>query len=365
MTEALSSPAADTPPEDTGRPGPRRPLVMVVAVVALLVAAGGAVAWWALDPDPRDAAKDYFARLADGDAAGALLAVDRRTIGAELSAGSPLLTDAALSDSASRPQAMTITRVVERGDAATMTVRYEANGAAITQTLTAHRRGRAFELENPFVRLSFAHPPAVNATRVTVNGVVLPVASTGAAVAAFPGAYAVAVDSNALFAGRAATAVPGAGGAAAVTLPPPSLSAEGRTNADAAIAAALEQCATKIFQRQPTCPEIKLFDPSEPTSMTPLSAIPLPADARVGTIVVGGSVNIAAQVTRQPACAYTPAADAADHVTFTGTGGVIHWSMQIALPGGTPVPGRSGDTPITPTGKVTIGTDGQLQVTFA
>jgi hypothetical protein len=289
--------------EPAGRPRWRR--VLVAAAALVLVAAGGVVAWRMFTPDPRDVAKDYFARLAAGDANGALRAIDMSSIGADLPTADPLLSNAALNDLAARPTAMTITHVTEDGDTATLTVQYKANGSTVTQTLQAKRQGRRFVLESPLVRLSFTNLAADNKTRVTVNGVAIEPAKGGPA---FPGAYAVAVHGNALFAGRSAAAVPSAGATATVRLAPVSLSPDGQTKADAAVTAALQQCAANNFQPQPTCPEVHtctrrpcFFDSTMPPGGVPLKDLPT---GSITTTTV--TADVAAKVTRFPVCTYHP-----------------------------------------------------------
>jgi hypothetical protein len=328
----------------------------------VLVAAGGVLAWRALTPDPRDVAKEYFTRLAAGDANGALRAIDKSSIGADLPTYAPLLSDAALSDPTSRPQAMTIIHVAQAGDTARLTVQYQANGSTVTQTLKAQRRGRGFALESPLVRLSFANLAAADKVRVTVNGVAVDPAKGGPA---FPGAYAVTADGNALFAGRSAAAVPSPDATATVMLPPPSLSADGRAKADAAVAAALQQCAANHFEPQPTCPEVSIFHPGSFTSGSPPD-VSLTTDRPVGTVVTTTVTgDIAVKVTRLPVCTYTPDADSVDHVTFSSADGVVHWDINLTLANGTQLASNSSDTPIAPKGRVSLDANGQLQVTFA
>ena len=351
-------------PHDGLAPGAgrrRRLRIVAAAVVVVLVAAGGVVGWQVLTPDPRDVAKEYFTRLAAGDANGALRAIDKSSIGADLPTSDLLLTDAALRDPASRPKAMTITHVAQAGDTATMTVQYQANSSTVTQTLKAQRRGRGFALESPLVRLTFVNLDAADSAAVTVNGVAVHPAK---ADVAFPGAYAVTADGNALFAGRSAAAVPSPNATAAIVLPPPSLSAEGRTKADAAVAAALQQCAANHFQPQPTCPEIAVF----PTGFAfdPAMDIPLPPNPQAGPVVVTTATSqTTIKVTRLPVCAYAPDANSVDHVTFSSADGVIHWDIHLTLANGTVLASKSGDTPIAPKGRVGLNANGQIQVTFA
>jgi hypothetical protein len=340
----------------------RRVLVSAAVLVLLLVAAGGVVAWRALTPDPRDVAKDYFARLAAGDANGALKAVDKGPLGAGLPASDPLLSDAALHDPASRPVAMTIARVSRHNDAATLTVQYKANGSTITQTLEAKRQGRRFVLESPLVRLSFTNLAAGNTTRVTVNGVAVDPAKGGPA---FPGAYAVAVEGNALFAGRSATAVPSAEAIAVVKPAPASLSPDGRTKADAAVAAALQQCVVNHFQPQPACPQVIIFQPGGPASGLPAGGTFMKG-VPAGTITTTlGTVVVAGKITRLPICTYTADADSVDHVTFSSVNGAVHWDIHLSLADGTSLTGQHTDVPIAPKGRVDLDANGRLKVSFA
>ncbi|WP_432989876.1 hypothetical protein [Dactylosporangium sp. CA-233914] len=340
-------------------------MAVAAAVVIVLVAAGGAVAWWALHPDPRAVAKDYFARLAVGDAFGALRDIDKSSLAAELPTADPLLADAALTDPASRPQGMTITHVAQAGDTATMTVQYQAHGTPVTQTLKAQRRGRGYELQFPLVKLSFANLSGADKTKVTVNGVPVDPSKNGPA---FPGAYAVTTAANALFDGRSVTAVPAPDAVATVTLPAPSMSADARTKAEAAINAALRTCygdgprqllAVGNATGFTSCPRqagpwasIDVFEDFPPAAIK--------AMASMTTMIATSGAELA--ITRLPAYTYT--VGPADEVMFTGTDAVVHWVVVVSLSDGRKYNGKSGDTTIQPKGRVGLDATGQIQVTF-
>ena len=334
---------------------PRRLVALTAALVVVLLAAGGVVAWRVLTPDPGDAAKSYFARLAVGDAAGALRVVDKSSIEA-----GPLLTEAALSKPESRPQAMTITRVERAGDAATIAVQYVANGVVIIQTLKAKRgAGRVYTLQSPFARLVFANIAPADRGRVTVNGVAVNADQAGPA---FPGAYAIAVGGNALFAGRSATAVPSPDAAATITLPPPSLSEEGRTKADAAVAATLVQCAGQMLPQKPACPgDLGLFQAPGPGELKGDPPVVIEADGPINVTNIV-SMRAVATITKQPTCTYTPALDA---LTFSCADGVVHLEITLTAADGKALSGRSEDAPLQPKGSVALDPNGQIQVTFS
>ena len=338
-------------------------MVVAASVVIVLVAAGGAVAWWALHPDPRAVAKDYFARLAAGDAFGAMRDIDKSSIAAELPTADPLLADAALTDPESRPHGMTITHVAQAGDKATMTVRYQAHGTPITQTLKAQRRGRGYALQFPLVKLSFANLSDADKTKVTVNGVPVDPSKNGPA---FPGAYAVTTAANALFDGRSVTAVPTPDAVATVTLPAPSMSADAQTKADAAINTALRTCyggggrvpAIGTATGLTSCPpqagpwaSVDTFRDLPPEALQAMTTTTTIATS-------GGNLTI----TRLPTYTYT--AGPGDEVTFTGTDAVVHWAVVVSLSDGRKYNGKSGDTTIQPKGRVGLNATGQIQVTF-
>ncbi|GAA3221597.1 hypothetical protein GCM10010532_052000 [Dactylosporangium siamense] len=330
-------------------------LLVAAALVLVLLSVGGVVAWRVFAADPRDAAKEYFARLAAGDANGALKIVDASSIAAQLPTSNPLLSAAALSDPAARPRAMTVTHVTEAGDTAMLAVRYQANDATVTQALTARRQGRRFVLVSPFVRLSFAGAAATDKARITVNGVAVDPAGSGSA---FPGAYTVTADGNALLAGRSTAAVPSPDATATVTLPPPSLSADGQAKADAAVTAALQQCAAKYFQPGSGCPAVTLFNP--PARVVPGS--PPPGQLISGSwTVTTAKTDITVTITKVPVCTFTPDAGA---VTFSAADGVVHWDVKLAVDGKV-LTGQSGDTQFTAKGRVALDADGTLHVTFA
>ncbi|WP_433064371.1 hypothetical protein [Dactylosporangium sp. CS-033363] len=336
----------------------RRRIAVAAAVLAIaLVAAGGVLVWRVLTPNPRSVAQEYFGRLAAGDATGALRTIDKASLAADLPTAAPLLSDAALRDPALRPQDMSINKVTEAGDTATMEVQYRAGGSTVTQTLKAQRQGRRYLLEAPLVRLVI---PGTGAARVTVNGIDVDPAKGGPA---FPGAFAVAVEGTVLFNARTAQAVPGPAGAATVNLGAPSLSADGQAKADAAIKAALELCAKQHFEPQPTCPEIDLFQRGDFVPVEP------PADAEPVEIPAGATVTMLAAdikvaLAKAPACTYT--VDAGERVAFTCADGVAHWDMKLVRQDdGTTVATNAGDTPVAPKGHVELTSDGQLKVSFA
>ncbi|MGI5245348.1 hypothetical protein [Dactylosporangium sp. CA-139066] len=344
-------------PEVVRPPKRRRLLVGAAALVVVLLAAGGVVAWRVLNPDPRDVAKDYFARLAAGDATGAMRAIDKASIGADLPTASPLLSDAALRDPAVRPQGMTITRVARAGDTATMTVQYQAGGSTVTQTLKAQRQGRAFLLESPLVKLAFAN--VADKAKVTVNGIAVDPAKGGPA---FPGAYAVTVDGNALFVSRSAAAVPSADAATTIVqLPAPSLSTEGKTKVDAAIAAALEQCAAKNFVPDPSCPSgAGVFQAIKPGEINPDDLLNAPVIETTGPVEKLLYVRIVTTVTKQPACTYTPSGESA---AFVCADGVVRVEMVLTTTDGKSVSGHDSDAPLKATGTAALD-GGEIKLKF-
>ncbi|GAA2329877.1 hypothetical protein GCM10010170_007550 [Dactylosporangium salmoneum] len=361
----------DDDDEPGGEPVPSRGrgrLALIAAAVLLgSIVTGGGAAWWLLHPDPRGVAEDYFARLAAGDAFGALRDVDKSSIAAELPTADLLLSDAALVDPASRPQHMKVIHVAQSGGRATITVQYQANGATVTQTLDAQRRGRQYQLENPLVKLSFTNLSDAEKLKVKVNGVAVDPAKNGPA---FPGAYAVTTPANELFDGRSVTVVPAADDVAVITLPAPTMSADARPKADAAINTALQTCfgaASPQFVAVFGTPGTPTSCPALPGTFASIDMIgDLPLEALEGMRMTPGRMvatsGATLTITKLPTFAY--ASGAGGELRFTGSDTVVHWSVIWTLSDGRKFDGKSGDITIQPKGHVGLDASSKIKVTF-
>nr|WP_221380626.1 hypothetical protein [Actinoplanes polyasparticus] len=212
-------------------------------LTALLATAGVYLGYTRWTASPAETAiQDYFAALADGDAAKALSHVDLPA-GFDISRY-PLLTEPALADAGNRPKDLEI------GSDGTQTfdVTFTAGGSPVRQRIAVVRNGDRYLLTNPFVVL------AVSGDRnrqLIVNGV----AVTPGDNTAFPSAYRVVAAGNRLFAESSITVTPGGNGRSAkAAFDTPALADGAQASIQDAVRVKLDQCAAAAADRTPHCP---------------------------------------------------------------------------------------------------------------
>ncbi|MEV6348469.1 hypothetical protein [Actinoplanes sp. NPDC051851] len=239
-------------------PRSRRPGLITVAVLAVLVLVAGAVGGVRLltERSPESAVADYFGALGDGDAVAALQLVDGG--GSVDPAGFPLLTDAALRDRGHRPSDASVGEATEVGTldarpAWQVGVTFRAGGQEIRQTLVVSRTDEGdYLLNSPFVTVAVSD---LRGRAITVNGADL--GSLEHSMVAFPGSYEAVAVGNALLGEARASAVPqasGQGWLAVFNFGTPQLAPGAEDQIRTQVRTRLDQCATSTQAQTTGCP---------------------------------------------------------------------------------------------------------------
>jgi len=326
-----------------GRLPGRRTAVVAVAVIGLLLVAGGVVAGAArlVRDTPESVVGDYFDALADGDASAALdLVASAEGFDA---AQYPLLDDAALAQDRWRPRDVKVGESAAAGqygaDARTIQVRYRAGDQTIAQNVVVVPQDDGFRLRLPFVLIGV---DGQRGRAVQVNGVPLNV--TGLTTAAFPGAYEAVAAGNTLLAESRATATAQLNGlasaAVALRFGVPALAAGAEETIRTRVRAAIDQCAATTQAQTAGCP--------------------------FGLNVPGTGVTVAWAVT-----AYPTVSVRTDTVVWSGGSAVqladdgagrVHWTAGYTDFSGTKQ-SQSGDTPFRINGSAQAAPNG-IQVSL-
>jgi hypothetical protein len=294
-----AGPVLTSGPVLTAGPSPRRrlgwrPLVAIGLVLFLLVGGGvAAVAVRLGRPGPAGTVRDYFSALSGGHAARALRYVSAAS---QFTADRyPLLSEAGLMQSASRPSAVHVGAVAAIAgappgiDASSVRVSFQAGGRPVQESLVVLHSNGSYLIQSPFIEVTVQN---AGGRPVTVNGIRL--GDQQLNTIAFPGSYHAVAAANQLFGGSQATSTLRAGPTlplAPIDLGTPTLAPGALAEIQKQARAAIDACAALGQPMPPGCP-FGLNVPGTPTAVRwTVSAYPA-VDAQVTQSLFGVAVAV-------------------------------------------------------------------------